>query len=330
MNRLAHTTGPEHLADDLEQALDAAPSAVRSGVTRSDIPKQLLVKPTVPKLLRMAGEEWLLLALIWAGMALAPAWAYPPLALLAAGRLHALGIILHDACHMPQRHKPLGMRLLELLCGFPMATTVNAMRYHHLRHHRDSGMPTDPYFKRNLQGRPLLWTLNTLRGLLLIPFWTVRPVFGVLALLRPGMRNAYGRVFLQDRSGEELTHSRELLDCARADLWQLGFQALVISALVVAPRPLVFAYVIPVSLTGLTAAWRLLVEHNYEPATDRRLETIFRTTNDHHLRWVDKLLLAPRNIGYHVAHHIHPQVCLTHLPEVRAWYLRARGSEPPP
>jgi fatty acid desaturase len=33
-----------------------------------------------------------------------------------------------------------------------------------------------------------------------------------------------------------------------------------------------------------------------------------------------QVLLAPRNIGYHREHHLHPQAALENLPRLRAWY----------
>jgi fatty acid desaturase len=34
------------------------------------------------------------------------------------------------------------------------------------------------------------------------------------------------------------------------------------------------------------------------------------------------MLLFPRNIGYHVVHHLYPQAALETLPQLHAWYLR--------
>jgi hypothetical protein len=50
-----------------------------------------------------------------------------------------------------------------------------------------------------------------------------------------------------------------------------------------------------------------------------RLFVSFATTNDHHLGTLGALGLGPRNIGYHIVHHIHPQVRLGALPRLRAW-----------
>lgn len=308
-----------HLADDLEAALDGE-SVVR--LSRAFVPRDLLVPPTIPELLRYAAMEWLGMFACWAAMWALPWWTYPVWGVLVAGRLHALGVILHDAAHMPLRGKPLGTQVLEVMAGFPLMTTLNAMRYHHLRHHRDSGMPTDPYFKSGLAGRPWLYALQVLRGALLVTFWSARPVVALGALVSARVRVAYARVYLQDKSTDDLAASREVLDCARADMVQFGALGLVLALAWAWPVGLVFGWYLPAIGSGLLAAWRLLEEHNYERAMDRRVETILATTNDHHLgSWLDRLVLAPRNIGYHVVHHIHPQVGLAHLPAVRAWWL---------
>jgi fatty acid desaturase len=290
-------------------------------LARSAVPRELLVPATRNGLLRMALEEWAMLGAIWAAMAHAPWWLYPVLALLAAGRFHALGILMHDCSHMPLRGKDLRIHLLEILCAYPVATTVDAMRYHHMRHHRDSGMASDPYFKPGIEGRPWLYALNVLRGLALIPFWMLRVPFGLLAVIAPRVRNLYGRVWLQDRSGQDLTRSREIVQCGKAELGQAITQALLLAAAIVWPGAILRGYMVPVTLTGLLSAWRLLQEHNYVRAHDRRMETILATTNDHHLGWWHALVLAPRNIGHHVVHHLHPQVGLAALPAVRRWYL---------
>lgn len=332
---------PAHLVDDLERALDAEPGRPASGgaaIRRGDAPPELLVKPTTGGLIRDALVDWAWIALFWVGMALTPrwaeTWAYPLLALLVAGRLHSLGVVLHDATHMPLRGKTWRTRLVELLAGYPIATTLNAMRYHHIRHHRDSGMPSDPYFKRGMETpsrwRPLIWLVQWLRGLLLIPFWTVRAPFGLLALAVPALRNAYGRAFLQDRSGQDLRRSAEVIACARAEAGQLVFQLGVVGLGMLWPEAVLLGYVVPAFGTGLLASYRVLAEHDYQRADDRRVETILATTHDHNLGLGDRILFGPRNIGYHVVHHIHPQVSWRALPALRAWYRAQHPEVYPP
>ncbi|MDP2310013.1 MAG: fatty acid desaturase [Pseudomonadota bacterium] len=313
----------DHLADDLERALDM-------GAGRARVPRALLVPPTVERLLGMAAADWAIIGLAWLGMAFGPWWVGAAAVIVVASRIHSFGVILHDAAHLPLRGKPPRVRLLEALCGFPLATTLNAMRYHHLRHHRDNGMPTDPYFKPGVEERPGLYALNVLRGFALMPFWSVRVWFGLAAWAWPPLRNAYGRVFLQDRSGADLTESREVLACARAEAGQAAFQLLVVVSAVVAPRAVLFGFVLPAVLAGVLAAWRLLQEHRYTPTSDRRIGTTLATTYDHHLNGWLTWLLAPRNIGFHIVHHLHPQVGLAQLPALRAWYVANQPGYPEP
>ncbi|MDP2311612.1 MAG: fatty acid desaturase [Pseudomonadota bacterium] len=313
----------DHLAEDLERALDA-------GAGRARPPRALLVPPTVERLLAMAAADWTVIGVAWLVMALGPLWAGVLAGVVVASRIHAFGVILHDAAHLPLRGKPVRVRLLEAMCGYPLATTIDAMRYHHLRHHRDNGMPADPYFKAGVEARPVLYALNVLRGFALMPFWSVRVWFGLATWARPGLRNAYGRVFLQDRSGADLSESREVAACARAELGQAVFQGVVVAIAWVAPAAVLYGFVLPAVLAGVLAAWRLLQEHRYTPTTDRRVETTLATTRDHHLTGPLTWLLAPRNIGHHVVHHLHPQVGLEHLPALRAWYRANQPGYPEP
>jgi fatty acid desaturase len=293
------------------------------------VPRELLQPAREARLVRMALEEWGMIAAAWVVMAAAPWWCYPAAALLVAGRLHALGVVLHDATHMPIRRKTAGIRAVEILCGYPIATTLNAMRYHHLRHHRDSGMHTDPYFKEGRQ-TAAWYALNILRGLALPPFWTIRAVVGAMASVAPRLRNVYAHVFLQDRTTDDLRLSREVIECARAEWGQLACQALAIPLAVAFPSAVLWGYAVPVSIAGLLAARRVLIEHSYDRVADRQIETIIGTTNDNHLGLLGALGLAPRNIGYHIVHHIHPQVALGALPRLRDWYAEQHPGIYPP
>jgi fatty acid desaturase len=74
----------------------------------------------------------------------------------------------------------------------------------------------------------------------------------------------------------------------------------------------------------------LLIEHRYARVSDRRPDTIIRTTNDNYLGALGALCLAPRNIGYHIVHHLHPQAGLHALPRLREWYRQHYPAVYPP
>jgi fatty acid desaturase len=171
----------------------------------------------------------------------------------------------------------------------------------------------------------LIW----LRHLLLVPVWTVRGPYGLLAVVFPRMRTSYARVFLQDRSGKDLTRDPEVLACARAELGQVIAQAALFAFTAMHPQAALWFYFVPVTVTGLLAGYRVLREHDYVPTTDRTIGTILATTVDHNLGPWGRLLFAPRNIGYHIVHHLHPQVALENLPKLRAFYLAHHGARYP-
>lgn len=301
--------------------MNSPASAPRSTLPpRVPVPRELLVQPSVAGLVRQALTEWALIAAGWAGMVWVPA-ATPLLVLLIAGRLHAFGVILHDAVHLPVRHKSAGLWLLECLAGYPVASTWNAMRYHHLRHHHHEGTALDAYSRP----KPGPWWRTVPRALVLsflVLGWTARGLLGVLAWAVPSLRNAYGHGLLMDRSQEDLTHSPEVLACARAELGQVLLQLGVLALAWRWPYAVGVGYVLPLMVASAACGYRLLAEHTPEREQGRTLQGILASTADHGLGWLGRLLLAPRNVGLHIVHHLHPQVAAHHLPRLRAWYLQ--------
>ncbi|MCK6523645.1 fatty acid desaturase [Myxococcota bacterium] len=323
MTEAAAAAGPQDPTRALELELAEA-----DPVARRSAPTALLAPASLRKNLLDAAGVWAVILGCWLGMALGPAPLYPLWALLIGGRLNALGVILHELCHMPPQRSA-EARLLEVLAGWPIMSTVDAMRYHHLRHHRDSGMPTDPYLKPPLVGRPLLRLFYWQRTGLLIFVWTLRALVGSLAATLPSLRGFYARGLLQDRSGAPLTDHPEVIRCAVAERRLLLPLALLALVGLASPGALVYGVVIPAWVAGLLCGWRLLEEHSDARATDRRVETILRTTRDHNLDPLGQLLFAPLNVGYHVVHHLHPQAAKEGLPALAAWYRAAHPAAYP-
>jgi fatty acid desaturase len=285
-----------------------------------DVPAELLGRAKVPTLIRYALGDWLMIAGVWLAAAHAPRL-YPVWVALLAGRIHALGVVLHDAVHLQQR-KDIRLRVLEVLAGYPVGSTIEAMRYHHLRHHRENGLVHDLYFKAWIGNSAARFWLMSLRYFLLLPLWILRGLYGSLVVYVPALRNSYGRLFLQDRYGYDLTNSKEVMQCAREDRWQLVFH---LGVLVLANNHwgwFVAYYLAPAVLGGYLAGYRLLVEHTREPNHDRGFLATIRSTCDHHLGWSGWLVFAPHNVGYHRVHHLHPQAALENLPKLRDWYTK--------
>ena len=82
---------------------------------------------------------------------------------------------------------------------------------------------------------------------------------------------------------------------------------------------------LPLMLAGLFNANRVVAEHLHVRTTDRDPATIVATTRTHDWGLAGRLFLYPRNIGFHVAHHLHPTEAMHNLPALDAWY---RANEP--
>src|ERR1700751_3194132 len=125
-----------------------------------DVPAELLAGARVSTLIRYALGDWLMIALVWLAAPHAPYILYPLWVDLLAGRIHALGVVLHEAVHL-QTRKTVALRLLEIWAGYPVGSTIDAMRYHHLRHHRENGLVHDPYFKTWIgNSRARFWLMS--------------------------------------------------------------------------------------------------------------------------------------------------------------------------
>lgn len=295
----------------------------------ASVPRELLGAPRLPRVILMSLVDWAAIAAIWLVAWHAPAWLDPFWVVLLAGRFHALGVLLHDGAHMPRVRKGLQFRILEIVAGYPVGTSIDAMRYHHLRHHRELGLAGDPYSKPWVANSRLRFWLMSLRYLLLVPLWVLRGFYGSIAAYLPALRPSYGRWFLQDRSQEDLTHSPEVLTCAREDRWQSLFYVCFVVLAAARLRWSLEFYVLPLVLAGYLAGYRLLVEHKQE--TDHRggVESILHLTSNHHLGFFGSILLAPHNVGYHLVHHLHPQAALENLPGLQHWYERSGSFQAP-
>lgn len=286
---------------------------------RTDIPPELLVTAQVPQLLRFALSDWLVIIVVWLVMWHSPWWVYPFGLLVVAGRFHALGVVVHDACHMRARKLTPSSELLDLVAGYPIATSVSAMRYHHLRHHRHNGMALDPYFKAGVSHDPLRRNLARMRGLILVPAWILRSYYGCVALAVPALRTSYARLFLQDHSRKDLSANAEVMACLRQEPKQAAFFAVVLVVAWQHPGIVMAYYFAPLLLAGVLNVNRVIVEHIHIPCADRRHETVAATTVTHDWGAPGKLFLFPRNIGFHAAHHRFPQVALQCLPALHRW-----------
>ncbi len=289
---------------------------------RSDVPAELLKGVSYKALAQNLLFDWVIVLSCMVLMFQTSPYLYPLWVVIIAGRFHGFGVILHDLCHMNLTKKSWRLRLIEIFSGYVVGTTANAMAYHHIRHHRDTLMDTDPYYKVNKKcsGAIRIW-LTFKKGTFFIPYWVTRSFVAPFALLIPVLRTPYARIFLQDVSKTDLTHHPEVRTCAIEDIPLAIFQATILFISIRYFDFMLYAFYIPLIITGIFVIYRLLIEHEYNIVSDRTIYTMIESTFDHHTRPLERILVGPNNIGYHCVHHIHPGVGLHNLPKLRDWYL---------
>jgi fatty acid desaturase len=288
------------------------PSVTALERVRASLPNGGRVRPRT--LIGWALFDWLVIALAWLSIVDCDEMLVRAVGIaVVASRLHALGVILHDACHRRGHRKTAAWWTIEALAGWPIASTIEAMRYHHLRHHRDSGLATDPYRHPWLARGAAAHALLVLRGALLPAWWMLRAFVAPAALVFPALRTPYARAFLQDRSGRDLRRHAEVLACARADLAQAAAHCLAGLAIVELDLPFVLCYLVPAMLAGILNAYRVSVEHSSAENADRSRATMLATTRTHDAGWLANALFYPHDIGLHRAHHLLPTVSFVHL-----------------
>ncbi len=268
-------------------------------------------------LLAWALFDWCVIGVAWTAMSMLDSATVTVVGIVVvASRLHALGAILHDACHKRRRPSSRVWWLVEIFAGWPIASTIEAMRYHHLRHHASSGTLMDPYHgtvhARTAWRRYLL----TLRGVVLPFWWTLRSIMAPIALLIRSFRTPYGRAFLQDQSGRDLRNNAAVIACARADITQLAGQVIVLGAAFAAGLPVLTYYFVPLLVAGILNARRVVYEHSWQLNDGQSRRQTWETTVDHDLGVIGNAVFYPHNIGLHRIHHLYPTVSFTHLREL--------------
>jgi fatty acid desaturase len=246
--------------------------------------------------------EWILIiAVIWASLALfrwnvfAGVAGYVVAWVWVGSRQHALATLMHEGAHYRLFPKKWCNDLFaELFTAWPLLISVRAYRQHHFAHHRSPNTDADPdwtlrdhkdwAFPKSRAGLAKVFLLDVLG----LHFMDQMQFFGRYAYPRGG------KTWLDYVSW---AYFATLLACVTYfSLW-----------------PVFLAYWIVPLLTWLKAVLRMrtIAEH-YGLEYDHP----FRQTRTTYPSLLERLLIAPKNIGLHLDHHLYPSVPFYNLPQL--------------
>jgi fatty acid desaturase len=248
--------------------------------------------------------DWAVIAAaIWASATISHPLAYVLAVFIIGGRMHALGVLIHDFAHYRFiSDKRLSEWVGDLLLAWPLGTTVDGYRRNHLAHHRYTNTGQDPDWVIKLGTQeftfPQTWqyVLANLAGYF-IGTSSYRDLRMITRRLKAGEPAPLGyRVA------------------------RLSFYVAVAIALTLTGTWVGFLlyWAVPFFTTLLLLLYvRSVAEHFGGMEYDHEL-TSSRTVYPH--RW-ETIFFAPHNVNYHLDHHLYPSVPFYNLPKLHALLL---------
>jgi fatty acid desaturase len=258
---------------------------------------------------RAIGIEWLA---IFAAIALCASFWSLPLYLCAVAfigaRQHALLILGHDASHFTLFKKRwLNDWAADLLLYWPMFLSIGVFRYYHRDHHRYLGTDKD----KNRE----LWHTHTYEGVLRDDWQFPKTVPGLLFLLVRKLAFVEGIVWIASGVASMFVQAE-----FRKNSWfyvvvRFGFYACI--ALLIWRFNLAIDFllywIVPYCTWHILIQYvRIICEHSAIPSSTPPYH-LSRTTVP---SFWERILIIPRNIGYHHEHHWYPSVPFYNLPKL--------------
>jgi len=258
-------------------------------------------------------HAWIVIA---ASMALYAWWPNPLTFLLAViligGRQLGLAILMHDAAHgVLMRTKAWNDPVSQWLCAYPVFNDTIRYRHYHLVHHRNTQQPDDPDIglsapfpiTRASFYRKMIRDITGQTG------FKQRRAQIRAALGKPGQPFAQRLETFRDRLGGPIVANLVLLGILTA----FG-----------KPHYYLMFWLLPL-LTWQQVITRVrnIAEHAIVPDNDDP----FRNARTTYATWLERAVLAPYWVNYHVDHHLLMYVPCYNLPKLHRLLL-AKGYGP--
>ena len=227
------------------------------------------------------------------------------LAILVIGaRMHALAILMHDAAHFRfLKNRKWNDLLTDVTTMYPLFLTIEKYRTNHLEHHKHLNTEEDPDWVSKLPKKEFQFPKTK---------WEF--ILGVLSyfLLIQGIKDAIWFVTRFNVLGNQ---QKKATQKKANPIPQLLFYGILISILTAFAlwKSFLLFWVVPYFSTFLMFQYiRSVAEHFGELEYDHLL----RSTRTVKTNFLERFLIAPHNVGYHIEHHLYPGVPYYNLPKL--------------
>jgi len=265
-----------------------------------DLVKRLSQVSEWRALLHIIGEWVAICAAVWICDAYWNPLLYVVAIMWIGARQHALTILMHEATHYRvSRRKPFNDLIAELFLAWPMFVTLRAYRVSHFAHHRFINTDDDPDWirKNNAEWKfPKSWR-------------------ELSAILLKDLIGLNSHQFLAEVSDLATTDKKDKRPQRTYTIARVTYYLCVLGLLAYTHCLVEFLlyWVIPI-FTWFKVIFRIrgIAEHY---GIDERAYGASRTTLP---SWFEALFVAPKNVNYHLEHHLYPSVPFYSLPQLHS------------
>ncbi len=275
-------------------------------IGRSELKKLCALRPW--KAIVALVFDWIVIALaIATGHHFSNIFAYLPAVAIIGGRMHALGVLMHEAAHGRMFKSRFANDWVgDLFAAWPIMLTVGGYRQNHMAHHRHTNTGSDPDWVAKLDDPSFSFpqkarTLVTKAAGYLVAANSIRDLRRILPRL--------------SKNGRHSLHYK-LARLSFYLFWALLFYHLGIW------KSVFLYWLVPyMTVFFLVQHVRSVAEHFGSMDYSNEL-TGTRTVKP--LFW-ERWFFAPHNINYHLEHHLYPDVPFYNLPELHRQLIRNPG-----
>ncbi len=252
-------------------------------------------------------RQWAIIAATIAATIYLHHWAaYAVAVFIIASRQHTLVVIMHDATHYRLfTNRTANDLISDLFCAFPQGISTLGYRLEHLPHHGGLNTEDDPYYRMFQDDE--VWQFPKSRLAALRVFLADLFIWNLPRNLTMWRRWAPISLWWRHRTDPKLA-SRCLRDAILSSVYHVSIVATVIWFNVWQYYLLLWA--LPaLTFFMLFVRLRWISEHTFRPATGE-----VRDTRHVPATLFERMIVAPLNINYHIAHHLYTSVPFYNLP----------------
>lgn len=251
---------------------------------------------------------------VWLCLAWPTLWVRIPVWILMAGRLHALGVLMHDLVHLAPLKKNVPKKILfDALICWPIVMNMDYYGLAHMLHHQESNVQgKDPYFVPLHEQHPLAYGPYVLIGsALLFLVVTIRLVLWPFTLFIPSFKRLHIKLFSQLGASPDLENPER--QEAGKDIWIWAAGPTLFWAVVIAlvthfqawPQFWV-SYGPALLLSTVLGQVRLACDHIYTSALGSSIVEQVQGATNVEAPWWQQIVMGAHGTSYHALHHLVP------------------------